>query len=123
MDWDGLDRRQTKATDDTLFRVMVGCNILGWIVFVAAMMVFHYARPEFISGVQQFWGIEGREHWESSLSAVLVLLLSICVFFSLATLVLKSRRARRKFDSIGVNLILLTIIASASLIGIYLTVY
>ena len=123
LDWNGQDRRQTKEIDDTLFRVMVGCNVIGWIVFVAAMMVFHYARPEFISGVQQFWGIEGREHWESSLSAVLVMLLSVCVFFSLATLILKRRRARRKFDSVGVNLILLTTIASVSLVGIYLTVY
>ena len=100
---------------------MIGCNIVGWIVFVAALMVFHYARPEFISGVQQFWGIEGREHWESSLRNVLVVLLGICVFLGLFTLILKRRRARRKFDSIGINLFLLTTIASIALISIYTT--
>ena len=88
---------------------------------VAALMVFHYARPEFISGVQQFWGIEGRDYWESSLRIVLMVLLGICVFLSLLTLVLKRKRARRKFDSLGINLFLLTFIASLSLMGIFLT--
>lgn len=122
MNWNGLDRRQTKEIDDTLFRVMISCNIIGWVVLVAALVVFHYARPEFISGVQQFWGIEGRDHWESSLRNVLMLLLAVCVMFSLTTLLLKRKRARRKFDSLGVNLVLLTIIASLSLVGILLTI-
>jgi hypothetical protein len=121
LDWNGLDRRQKKDIDDTLFRVMIACNVIGWIVFVAALMVFHYARPEFISGVQQFWGIEGRDHWESSLRNVLTILLGVCVIFSLMTLFLKRKRARRKFDSLGINLILLTTIASISLVSIFLT--
>jgi hypothetical protein len=39
---------------------MVFITVLGCFVFIAALLVFHDSRPEFVSGVQGFLGIEGR---------------------------------------------------------------
>jgi hypothetical protein len=98
---------------------MVGVNVFGWVVFVAALIVFHYARPEFITGAQEFWGVTVREQWSSSLSTYLVGLLFACVGLSLAVLILKRKRTRRKSDNFGVSGFILLLVALVSLFILY----
>lgn len=113
------NRRKLPRNQDLLFQVMIGINVIGWVVFIAALLVFHYARPEFISGVQEFWGVSGRDYWSSSLSFYLVALLFGCVGLSLAVLVLKRQRTRRQHDYFGVNGFVLLIVALISLSILY----
>jgi uncharacterized membrane protein YqjE len=82
--------------------------------------VFHYARPELISGVQEYWGVEGRENWSMTLSFYLMFLLSISTFMSLVVLILKRKRSRRRNDYMGINIVILFIIAASSLTWIYI---
>lgn len=115
------DRRQTPASKEPLFRVMVILNIIAWFSLLAALILFHYARPEFISGVQKFWGVEGRIYWSEDHVDGLLATLQICLGLSLVSMLLRLRRNRRKTDSFGVNLFILTAITIISLITIYTT--
>jgi heme/copper-type cytochrome/quinol oxidase subunit 2 len=98
---------------------MVFINVLGWFVFIGALLVFHDARPEFVSGVQAFWGIEGRQEWSKTLTMYLVALLSLCVFISVTVLIMKHRRNRRDKDHFGINGYVLMVTAVSSLIILY----
>ncbi|WP_340679583.1 hypothetical protein [Paraglaciecola sp.] len=114
-----MNRRRHSRTHDFLFKFLVGLNVVGWCVFLAALIVFHYARPEFISGVQEFWGVTGRQQWLSSLSIYLVILLSICVLISVIVLILKRQRNRRENDYYGINGYVLMFTAVSSLVILY----
>lgn len=113
------NRRKSSRENDLLYKIMIVINVSGWFVFIAALMVFHNARPEFISGVQEFWGVNGRREWAPELSYYLVALLSTCVAISLSVLLLKRKRNRREKDHFGINGYVLLVIASASLASLY----
>jgi|TARA_B110000503_G_C7137916_1_gene409625 hypothetical protein len=112
-------RRKSSRENDRFFQCMVFINVLGWFVFIAALLVFHDARPEFVSGVQGFWGIEGRQEWSETLTIYLVGLLSLCVIISLAVLMMKRQRSRREKDHFGINGYVLMCTAVGSLIILY----
>lgn len=113
------DRRKSPRENDKLFQSMVAINVLGWFVFIAALLVFHDARPEFVSGVQAFWGVEGRSEWSETLSLYLVALLFTCVVISIVVLFLKRKRNRREKDYFGINGFVLMFTAISSLIILY----
>jgi heme/copper-type cytochrome/quinol oxidase subunit 2 len=113
------DRRRSPRENDNLFKTMVGINVLGWFVFIAALIVFHDARPEFVSGVQAFWGVEGRKEWSRTLSMVLVALLCLCVVISITVLLMKRKRNRREKDHFGINGFVLMFTAVSSLVILY----
>ncbi|MGJ8681763.1 hypothetical protein [Paraglaciecola sp.] len=113
------NRRKTARENDKLFQAMVAINVLGWFVFIAALLVFHDARPEFVSGVQAFWGVEGRTEWSETLSWYLVGLLFTCVIISTLVLLMKRKRNRREKDHYGINGYVLLFIAASSLIILY----
>ncbi len=115
------DRRQTPVSKEPLFRIMVILNIVAWFSLLAALILFHYARPEFISGVQKFWGVEGRIYWSEAHIDGLLATLQICLGLSLVSMLLRLRRNRRKTDSFGINLFILAAITILSLITIYTT--
>jgi heme/copper-type cytochrome/quinol oxidase subunit 2 len=98
---------------------MVGLNVLGWFSFLAALLVFHDARPELVTGVQAFWGIEGREEWSKTLSIYLVGFLVACVVISVIVLIMKRQRNRREKDHFGINGYVLMLAAASSLIILY----
>ena len=113
------NRRKSLRENDRFFQCMVFINVLGWFVFIGALLVFHDARPEFVSGLQAFWGIEGRQEWSKTLTIYLVGLLSLCVFISLAVLIMKRRRNRRDKDNLGINSYVLMLTSVVSLIILY----
>ena len=118
-----VDRRQTPASKEPLFRVMVILNVTAWFSLLAALVLFHYARPEFISGVQKFWGVEGRIYWSQDHVDGLLTTLQVCLGLSLTSMILRLRRNRRKTDSFGINLFILATITTLSLITIYTTMH
>lgn len=116
--WQGKNRRNTPRSHDSFYQWILGLNIVAWIVFVAALIVFHYARPELISGVQEYWGVEGRDGWSSNLSLYLLGLLFVCTSLSLSVLVLRRFRTRRKHDYFGINVVILLAISITVLVWI-----
>ena len=116
-----VDRRQMPSSKEPLFRVMVILNVCAWISLLVALVLFHYARPEFISGVQKFWGVEGRIYWSEAHVSGLLTTLQVCLGLSLLSMVMRLRRNRRKTDSFGINLFILLAITSISLGTLYTT--
>lgn len=116
------DRRKRSRKHDRFYQCVVALNILAWVLLLASLIMFHYARPEFISGVQNFWGIEGRDFWSQEHLADLLTLLQICLLITIVTIVMRSRRSRRKTDGAGINILILLVISIASLATIYMTV-
>lgn len=117
----GQDRRKASRGTNRFYQIVVGLNIFAWALLVGSLILFHYARPEFITGVQNYWGIEGRDFWSQDHLDDLLALLQICLFTTIVTIVLRSRRNRRKTDRFGVNILILLIISVTSLVTIYMT--
>ncbi|WP_339721514.1 hypothetical protein [uncultured Paraglaciecola sp.] len=113
------NRRKTPREKDKFFQCMVFINVLGWFVFIGALLVFHDARPEFTSGMQAFWGIEARQGWSQTLTLYLAGLLSLCLLLSVTVLIMKRRRNRRDSDHFGINGYVLLLTAVSSLIILY----
>ncbi|GAB3035816.1 hypothetical protein [Bowmanella dokdonensis] len=113
--WNGKERRGLSPTQERLYRLLVIFNILAWLLFVVAMLVFHYARPELETGFMQVLGVESREQWAMPLTGYLLILLLFCFCLSLAALFLRQKRARRIQDGPWLNLMILTCLSAGSL--------
>ena len=115
------ERRSTPRAQTPFFKIMLGLNIVGWVSLVVVLILFHYARPDFISGVQQYWGIKGDTSWSENHLSAMTIMLQVCLIVSLVSIVMRARRNRRRTDSFGVNLIILFAIAAISLITLATT--
>jgi hypothetical protein len=116
------ERRKSNRNNDRLYQLVMGLNIIAWFLLIGALILLHYARPEFITGVQSYWGIEGREIWSEDHLGGLLTLLQICLFTTIVTIILRSRRNRRKTDRFGVNVMILLIISVTSLATLYMVI-
>lgn len=116
------ERRSTPKSRTLFYKVMLALNILAWIGLVIALVLFHYARPEFISGLQLYWGIEGDESWSQVHMTAMIYMLLICLGLTLLSLFMRVKRTRRQKDRFGVNLIVLLVIVAISLITILTTI-
>jgi hypothetical protein len=110
------DRRSVPRSETVFFKIMLALNVLGWSSLVVVLVLFHFARPELISGVQEYWGIKGRDAWVPEYVSAMRVILQICLSVSLISIVMRARRSRRQGDNLGVNLIILIVIATISLI-------
>lgn len=109
----GKNRRQGP---DWLLRMLQWLSILGWVLFLIALTVLHYARPEFNSGQVQFHQIAIRSHWLPHLTDPLLYLLLSCCALSLIALILQRYRSRRAEDGLGVHRALLLLVSLATLL-------
>ena len=118
----GIDRRSVPRSKTNFYRIMLTLNILGWVALLIAFILFHFARPDFISGVQAYWGIEGNTSWSQGYVDAMVMMLQCCLGFSLISLVMRARRNRRQGDHFGANLFFLSGTALLSLVTLLTTV-
>lgn len=116
------ERRKISRKQDTFYQVVMVLNLLAWALLAGSLVLFHYARPDFITGLQNYWGIEGRTTWSPAYVGNLLTLLQICLFTTIITVILRSRRNRRKSDRFGVNVMILLVISVVSLVTLYMTV-
>ncbi|WP_240612691.1 hypothetical protein [Alteromonas flava] len=118
----GRDRRERPRTEDRIYRLALGLNLLCWLGLVGALVLFHYARPELVTGVQEYLGLTVREDWSAELVSWLNWLLQLCLLLSLLSVWLGQRRSRRATDSIGISFIVLILIVVISFITLQITV-
>lgn len=95
--WDGIERRKGADWIDVGINIF---NILAWIVFVVALIIFDRARPEQDYFVYQMIGepVEVRKYWLEELRNWLLVSLYVCTFISVVTLIMNSMRLKRRDD-------------------------
>ncbi|WP_100641919.1 hypothetical protein [Alteromonas facilis] len=118
----GRDRRTLPRMQDTLYRIAIGLNIIGWVCLVAALIIFHFARPELAAGLHEYFNIEVRDSWNVEYVDWLNLLLQGCLGLSLISVLLNQRRSRRASDTKGFSFLLLVIIVVVSFLTLQITV-
>lgn len=111
MGWDGVDRRRG---NDWRIRFLRVSALASWLLYVVCLVLFHFARPEFNSGVARYYGLQVRRYWDPLYSDLLLYLIWLCSALSVASLLAGYHRSRRYEDNRRYNLILLTVITVAS---------
>ena len=112
------ERRKIKL--DPLKITIRWLTLLCWLVFLAALVAFHYARPEIEYGLIRYFDLSVRSTWLGTPRDVLILLLYVCSGLSLVTIFLNRFRARRQSDNLRINLISLLIISLSFLLVVIL---
>ena len=110
--WDGIERRKGADWIDVGINVF---NILAWVVFVVALIIFNYARPERDYFVHQMFSepVEVRRHWLEGLKYWLEISLYACTSISLISLVMNRFRLKRKDDRQRYGMYMLTVMCVA----------
>lgn len=114
----GVQRAQynRRSGPDWLQKSMLFLGIFCWLLFLLALLLFHYARPEVDFGYLRYLHLDVRSHWREELKELLVYVLSACSALSLATIVLNHFRSRRKTDQRWYNIIVLLLISFVAVI-------
>lgn len=107
--WDGVERRKGADWVDVSINVL---NILAWVVFLIALVIYHYAKPEIKYFVYQMVNepVEVRTHWIEELKNWLFVTLYICTFISALTLVVNRFRLKRRDDRQRYGMIMLVVV-------------
>tara|TARA_R110000744_G_scaffold260293_3_gene375293 strand:- start:17290 stop:17667 length:378 start_codon:yes stop_codon:yes gene_type:complete len=101
------ERRNTADLWTYLLRVLA---IVGWGLFVFALIVSYYAAPESDYGLLRYHDIEIRKFWLTPLTGYLYIVLWLSALSSYFCLILDKYRSRRKSDSKHFNILLLLVI-------------
>tara|TARA_R110000737_G_C14256524_1_gene427652 strand:- start:83 stop:451 length:369 start_codon:yes stop_codon:yes gene_type:complete len=107
-----LDDERRHTTDKWTYIVRV-LAIVGWGLFVFALIVSYYAAPESNYGMLRYHNIEIRKFWLTPLTGYLYIILWLSALCSYFCLILNNYRSRRKNDGKHFNIILLLIITIA----------
>lgn len=113
------EKYERRHGPDLLCRAFSWLAILGWVLFIAGMVLAHYARPELDTGLVRYWGIEIRSDWHPKLTVYLQYLLWAVALVSALSLSLNRLRLRRRGDHLHVNIVMLLL----SSIGLLLYLY
>ncbi|MEW9799217.1 hypothetical protein [Alteromonas sp. CYL-A6] len=112
------ERRQRPRRKDTFYRLVLILNALAWFTLVAALVLFHFARPDFVTGVQQYWGADADTSWSAGYLVALKICLGLCFVLTIIALLMRKRRNRRRTDAFGANLFLLLTLTIIGLLGL-----
>ena len=114
----GPNRRGQPRQADTWYKVAIAVNLTAWVVLFGALLIFHYARPDFIAGVQRYWQVPGNGEWSAELVTWLFILVQVEVSLTLLAIGLRWRRSRRRNDEFGINLFVLMGFGLVSLLAL-----
>jgi hypothetical protein len=111
-----MDRRIGPDRLQSSFRWL---SLVSWGLFLIAMLVFHYARPEIEYGLLRYLAIDIRDVWHPQLLPVYLVALWACCGITLVSVLMNIQRNRRSEDHHVFHLILLLFIVLASLVNFY----
>ncbi len=93
-----VDRR--KRTDMG-HRMFILLSIFSWVVFIAGLVIFHRAQPEFVTVFDRFYHLKLRTQWDYQYVTYMFYTIAGGFFASLINLLLARIRARRRTDYKG----------------------
>jgi hypothetical protein len=106
-------REERRNTADFWTYLLRFLAIVGWGLFIFALIVSYYAAPESDYGILRYHDIEIRKFWLTPLTGYLYVVLWLSALSSYFCLILDKYRSRRKSDSKHFNILLLLIITIA----------
>ena len=112
-------KNERRSGPDLLCRAFAWLAIIAWLLFVLALVVAHYARPEMDTGLVRYWGIEVRTDWRPKLTLYLQCMLWATAALSGVSLLLNYLRSRRRNDHLHLNIILLLLSCAGFLLYLY----
>ena len=112
-------KNERRSGPDLLCRAFAWLAIIAWLLFVLALVMAHYARPEMDTGLVRYWGIEVRTDWRPKLTLYLQYMLWATVALSGVSLLLNYLRSRRRNDHLHLNIILLLLSCAGFLLYLY----
>jgi len=116
--WENNNSEKTilnrRTGPDLLQKSMFILGIICWVLFIVALMLFHYARPEIEYGYLNYLNLDVRDYWHDDYKTWFTYVLWACSFLSLVTIFLNHVRSRRKNDHRWYNLILLLLVSVAA---------
>ena len=112
-------KNERRSGPDLLCRAFAWLAIIAWLLFVLALVMAHYARPEMDTGLVRYWGIEVRTDWRPKLTLYLQYMLWATAALSGISLMLNYLRSRRRNDHLHLNIILLLLSCAGFLLYLY----
>ena len=106
-------RKERRGAADLWTYLLRILAILGWGLFVFALIVSYYAAPDSDYGLLRYHDIEIRKFWLTPLTGYLYIVLWLSALSSYFCLILDKYRSRRKSDSKHFNILLLLAITIA----------
>ncbi len=105
--------------EDALMRLIPILGLISWIMSLVTVALFVQSRPEQIYNLDQFFHFQKREFWDQSTLNAAILSAQIEFVFCVISLIINSRRHKRKEDEyhkgIILNLVISLIILGMSL--------
>lgn len=112
-------RKNRRKGPDWILHSLSILSVTGWVTFVIALGITHFAKPEFNSGLVRYWGIKIRDYWHPELTPQLMYLLWWCCGISLLSLLVNRARLRRAGDRMRYNVLVLLSMSAALLTYLY----
>ena len=117
--WHSNDEDQSlfnrRIGPDWIQKAMLWLAISCWVLFLAALILFHYAKPEDAYGYLRYLDIEVRDYWLPDMKTLLELILWTCNGLTLLTIIVNHFRSRRVQDRRWYNLILLLLVSAGAI--------
>lgn len=107
--------KERRKGSDWVMMLLAMLNLGAWFLLIMGLALAHMAKPEFNSGLVQYWGIPVEHNWDLDLVAKLEVLVRWCLVFTAATLVLHQFRSRRRNDGWRLNLFFLLFLSAVVL--------
>jgi len=114
------NRENRRKEPDKWVYIARALAIGGWIFFICALILSHFAAPEKDYGVLRYHDIEIRRNWLQPLTDYLYMVLWLSAVSSFFYLFIQKYRRRRKTDNRHFNLWLLLVITIAWVVYIYI---
>ncbi|MAZ66877.1 MAG: hypothetical protein CMF25_07180 [Kangiellaceae bacterium] len=100
---------------DFLTKAIKFASILSWLLFIAALVAFHYARPELETLFTRANEINVRDAWLAEYLRLMQWSLVISGGLSIAAILIQRQRTRRKSDTYSYNVVISMLLAIAGL--------
>lgn len=105
-------RVERRKQEDPWIKVLRTLTVLGWLLFVVAVVMSYYAAPERVMGIVKYKVQDPRSHWLFPLTDYLFYLLAFNAVMSIVTIAINRFRSRRVSDGAGFNSFLLLVVCS-----------
>lgn len=111
--------QERRRGPDLLRKAFAWLAVMAWLVFLLALILVHYARPEMDTGLVRYFGLDLRDTWRPLLTQYLQAVLWLTALLSAISLTLNYLRSRRHSDHLHFNIVILLLSSISFLLYLY----